>query len=651
MESAKSIVLLAVLSVLAASCAHWRKTPNARIVGAAADEREVAASRYASSLVKITTDAAILPLDSWGVELLLRSDEVGGRAAHDVLGVGRTEGLEFIHLEVLQNICTAKTARQQGEPGPLPTPEPTEDQSQQGSSFAGYGMGDYGNYPDFWHRSYVDYGYYRPQEEVVFSCPAADKEPSIPIERTIFLHVEVDLPEGVKPAARQFLDALIEYLRDALYSIYANHTEEIEQQLESAQTSRDQAEAELSDAIKQGTPHGYTPKIGLDPANEAVYRQLDETVDISALTPTMPFSAAVDNISNAVDPPLKIVVLWRDLYDNAEVEPTTEINMDGHPAIPLRIGLDKLLKAVTGGLGEEIGYVVESGVITIATRLSLPAKLETRVYHIPAVIRAAGKSQRLADVLMQVVEPDSWFELNEEMGEGEIVSYLDTKLVILQTPQNHTKIQKVLEEMVAGVPVPMGRDIPTDVLTERIRSLQDDKDRLDKQLTALNGRLLESGEKKDREDAACKARVRESVESETSPVIAALEIPKDRVEGESDEAELEQVKYIIEKMRAAPEKLIKAIDESHRGYDAYNQSEEEVEIWSQRSSIKNELSTANSRIAQIESLLTATKVIDPEVSQIRLAARRLESTDGRVHELKSRLANLQPPRVTIVGAH
>ncbi|MBN2138989.1 MAG: hypothetical protein JW720_14365, partial [Sedimentisphaerales bacterium] len=122
--------------------------------------------------------------------------------------------------------------------------------------------------------------------------------------------------------------------------------------------------------------------IGLDPEDMAIDRQLQEIVDLSALTPTMPFSAAIDEIKNAVDPPLTIVVLWRDLYDQAEVEPMTEINMDGLPAIRLGTGLANLLKAVTGDVGEEIGYVIDDGVITIATVGMLPSKLETRVYDI-----------------------------------------------------------------------------------------------------------------------------------------------------------------------------------------------------------------------------------------------------------------------------
>jgi general secretion pathway protein D len=125
--------------------------------------------------------------------------------------------------------------------------------------------------------------------------------------------------------------------------------------------------------------------IGLDPADVAVYEQLDQVVDLSRLSSTMPFSEAIDTIRNVVAPPLKVVVLWRDLLDNAEIEPTTPINMDGIPAVRLGTALENLLKAVAGGFAE-LGYVVEKGVITIATVGSLPSKMETRVYDITDLV-------------------------------------------------------------------------------------------------------------------------------------------------------------------------------------------------------------------------------------------------------------------------
>jgi Flp pilus assembly secretin CpaC/tetratricopeptide (TPR) repeat protein len=125
--------------------------------------------------------------------------------------------------------------------------------------------------------------------------------------------------------------------------------------------------------------------IGLDPADVAVYKQLEEVVDLSQLTPEMALSEAIEELKNAVDPPLTIIPMWRDLYDTANIEQTTPINMDGVPAIPLGTALENLLRAVSGGL-VDLDYVVDGGVITIATVGSLPSRLVTRVYDITFLI-------------------------------------------------------------------------------------------------------------------------------------------------------------------------------------------------------------------------------------------------------------------------
>ncbi|MDH4241013.1 MAG: hypothetical protein OEW48_15750, partial [Phycisphaerae bacterium] len=121
--------------------------------------------------------------------------------------------------------------------------------------------------------------------------------------------------------------------------------------------------------------------LGLDPIDVEVYKQLDEIVDLSALTADMPFTEAIQELKNSVEPPLKIIVLWRDLEETANILDNTQINMDGVPAIRLGTGLENLLQAVSGGFSD-LDYVVQNGVITIATVESLPSKLVTRVYNV-----------------------------------------------------------------------------------------------------------------------------------------------------------------------------------------------------------------------------------------------------------------------------
>jgi len=125
--------------------------------------------------------------------------------------------------------------------------------------------------------------------------------------------------------------------------------------------------------------------IGQDPANAAIERQLDEMVDLVGLSPDMGLSEALVMLGNAVDPPLKMSVNWGDLYNNADIDQMTPINMDPLTGIRLRAALDLLLESVSAGLAD-LGYIIRDGVITIATQASLPSRQEVRVYDVTILV-------------------------------------------------------------------------------------------------------------------------------------------------------------------------------------------------------------------------------------------------------------------------
>lgn len=90
-----------------------------------------------------------------------------------------------------------------------------------------------------------------------------------------------------------------------------------------------------------------TPK--MSPARQVLQNQLDTIIDLGEFTPELPAAAAFDILRESVSPPLNLVVLWKDLFENAEIEPTTPIDMDGTPQVSLGTALDVLLKALGGG--------------------------------------------------------------------------------------------------------------------------------------------------------------------------------------------------------------------------------------------------------------------------------------------------------------
>lgn len=220
---------------------------------------------------------------------------------------------------------------------------------------------------------------------------------------------------------------------------------------------------------------------GLSPADSAVYNQLETTVDLTALTPDTPLNEAIEIIRTSVDPPLKIVVRWRDLEDNAYVAADTVIGMQGLAGIPLSKGLRDLLDSISGIT--KIDFAVEDGVITIATTGSLPTRLVAHVYSIADIITipadfetqlnltgltgmgtagaqistVVGQGEQdtpqnrqlyansIITMIQEAIEPMSWL-ING--GLGTIALAPDNKgLIISQTPRIHEQIQGLMEDL------------------------------------------------------------------------------------------------------------------------------------------------------------------------------------------------------------
>ena len=115
--------------------------------------------------------------------------------------------------------------------------------------------------------------------------------------------------------------------------------------------------------------------------DKAVSKELDKATYVFEFTPNMSFVEAIEQIKYCVDPPLPIVVIWKDLYDNADIDRTTPIDMDEISGVSPGRALSLLLSSVSGR-SDQLGYIVEDGIIMIATVESLPEKWETHVYDI-----------------------------------------------------------------------------------------------------------------------------------------------------------------------------------------------------------------------------------------------------------------------------
>jgi hypothetical protein len=112
-----------------------------------------------------------------------------------------------------------------------------------------------------------------------------------------------------------------------------------------------------------------------------VHNQLRQRTDISDFGLNTTFGDAIEILRKSTKPALNIVVLWRDLSENTYIERDTPIRLEGVRGISAGFALELLLRAVSSRSGE-LGYVVQGGVIIIASKESLPVKKEVRVYNI-----------------------------------------------------------------------------------------------------------------------------------------------------------------------------------------------------------------------------------------------------------------------------
>ncbi len=190
------------------------------------------------------------------------------------------------------------------------------------------------------------------------------------VERNMVVRLTVALPDEFGPVAKELLGALVVNLRNSLVGAHDKCVENLEGLLASAKLQQNKAEQNIQSGGAATSPE-----------TTRVREQLDTTVDLSSLSSQTPFSEAIEVLKNAVNPPLQIVALWRDLLDQANVEPSTPIDTDGMSHVRLGTALDLLLKGISGTLHDDppVVYRVKDNVIVIGTRdaLQMPSASAT----------------------------------------------------------------------------------------------------------------------------------------------------------------------------------------------------------------------------------------------------------------------------------
>jgi hypothetical protein len=635
----------------------------------AAEKPKISNSRFASCVVKITANPNVFPLNFGTIESLLRSSSVAGRAGRNVLGLPPERSIEFFGIEPLSRDSAdaiPPEPQRMGDDMMMDermmrseqrmiedrdmyaemTDEPARTASRRSRSELRSARSVRGG-----RTGRGDIGLYG--EEVRRPRVVAPEPPGPDVEQMLLFRLTVELPEDVKPAAEEFMNVLIDLMRRTILDEARDYSVALQNRLSRIREQRERAQAQLSEMMGQARAIEPPPPIELDPADVAVYEQLEQIVDLSVLSGEMPFSDAIEELKNSVDPPLKIVVLWRDLLDSAEIEQATEINMDGIPGVRLGTALELLLKAVSDGFAE-IGYVVKNGVITVATKDALPNKLETRVYDIPGLGYPAGGVDSLIQLIQDTIDPDSWFDTG---GEGEIRTYMGRKLAILQTPEIHRKIQNFLQTIKVDIPVDIPMDVPLEPLLDEKHDLLRDKRvlemdvaRMEARHTAIEEQIAKMSNEINTkvEDDPITREMQEIVDmySERCSKFEKLASEGGRVsspELESEMSRLVQAKKELAKRRGE-------LSRSAGGDQLTRFNNGLADIMIDLAEKRAELGVVDKQLKQIEGQLTMATTFDPQVSQIRLAQQTLEMTNQRVRELENLLAGLREPTVTVLGA-
>jgi len=680
MENAKRITIILTLILLTTGTVISK-------------ESQISNTRTASCIVKITTNPGILQLNYEIIDSLMRSSSISGKAGREVLNLPPGQDYDLFIIEILhsnpigsiqQDIYPplhmyesfgGERSSQPRSPGRRMDEEETSEYEYEMMMMQemGRGMADFAPQQPNSSRSRSRGSDTRTttrsgRRTGTPSPPARTARSSVqspPAEavQTFLYRLDVELPDDVKPLAEEFAKALVNNLRETLNNAYeAYHREVLFGQLHGAEAQRDRAQSQLEDAIKEAQSAIKIPTITINESDAAVYEQLEEVVDLSELRPEMTFEQVLNILMNKVAPPLQIKPNWRELEIYAEVDRSTISDMD-----PLtRVKLGKAIDVLLAGLSDpdapdyRLSYILDEGIITIATKEIIKPKMITVVYEISGLIHTAADRNSLIKAIKETIKPDSWFD-NSDASEGTVNPVMGNKLAIYQTPEIHRKIQKFLKSMPIEIPTVSPVIIPEEMHQEII-IISEEKQRLvrEKRGLEINIARLEARQRAIEEQIA---RISEQTTSKIKDdtITAELErLLKSQTQQLANlKMALERGQMSLNELASAEERLFRTkielvqrqeqLVKSRGGDQLVRYNADLADITIELAEKRAEILVVDEQLNHTENQLATTSSIDPRVEQIRMAKEALDRAQNRVNELNMRIANLQPPTVTVIG--
>ena len=210
MEAKKHIVVLLVLILLISVTAQSANNPAAA---------ELSNTHVASCLVKITFDPFVLPLDDITIDYLLHSSSIGGKVAREVLNISPDQVSDIFKIEALA-----------GAAGRILPQDRRRKTEGRGLKTEGGGQ----------------------RQELLSSDFGllSSEQLSSAAEQTLLFWLSVKLDNDVKPAAEEFMDALVDSLRSTLVKVFEDYKIRFNKQLQLVEQEATSAENDLREKQK-----------------------------------------------------------------------------------------------------------------------------------------------------------------------------------------------------------------------------------------------------------------------------------------------------------------------------------------------------------------------------------------------------------------
>ncbi len=196
---------------------------------------QISNTRTASCVVKITSDPMVLPLNDATIDYLLHSTSIGGKVTREVLNISPDQVSDVFKIEAL----VGSAGRILPEPSPRRSSAPTAMQEYEYKMMMETGRMGMGYKP-----STTQSGYSRRTPTTIATSLRYT------MEQTILFKLQINLPENVKPAAEEFMNALVGNLRSTLVKAFEDYRIRFKAQLQLTEQEAINAENDLRENQK-----------------------------------------------------------------------------------------------------------------------------------------------------------------------------------------------------------------------------------------------------------------------------------------------------------------------------------------------------------------------------------------------------------------